>query len=147
MAHRTISADIWLYKDILYLMACSVTVDGIGYSLPNPIHILKIEEIDKLPEELMLTFSECEFDIDPPDRSIKPNNQLLDMMKMRSYRELCKKTRKISVYLETDHVSTHSWYFDGQGLTSSPENDMNCSLDPDDIKKTILEAFERCHPN
>ena len=72
MAHRTISAEIWLYKDVLYLRAYSVTTDGIRYSLPNPIHILKKEEIERLPEELMVTFSECKFDIiDDHDRSIK----------------------------------------------------------------------------
>lgn len=147
MAHRTISAEIWLYKDILYLRAYSVTVDGLRWSLPNPIHILKIEEIDKLPEELMLTFSECEFDIIDPNPRITPKSPLLSMMKMRSYRERDRKAKLVMVYLKDGRLVVDPWYFDGKGLTSTIAREMNCSLDPDDIKKTILEAFDRCHPN
>ena len=68
-------------------------------------------------------------------------------MKVKSYREQDRKAKLVTVYLKDKVLELHPMYFNGKYLTCRPEKYMFCSLDPEDIKKTVLEAFERCIPD
>ena len=100
MTKKIYSAEVWLYKEIFYLRAYSVTVPGIRYSGNNPIHILNLEDVDRLPEEIMKVFNECQFGIPNPDWRTEGRDELLDIMKFRSYKEQAKKAYDLLDALE-----------------------------------------------
>jgi hypothetical protein len=140
------SAEIWLYNDLYYLRAYSVTVDGVRDSGGNPIHVIKAEELDQLAPTIMQTLTECKFNVPHPDFRIKVRNEMLDVTGAKTEKTLMTKGKSVSVYLAKDHLDMNAWYFNGKYLTSSKEKKMHCDLEPENIKATILSAFEKCHP-
>lgn len=144
---ETRSLAIWHINDKYYLQAYSVSVDGIRYGYNNPIHVLDKDQQKLLGLEILETLKECQHQL--PNPSITDRNteiKLLSTLKVKSFKELMQKGKTVSVYFKQNELKIIPDYFNGKYLTSSPDRYMYCSLDPDDITRTVLEAFERCHP-
>ncbi len=140
------SAEIWYINDKYYLRAYSITVTGLGYSLDNPVHIISKQNIHDIGLEILNTLGECRFNIPQPSFNIKKENKIITMSGLKSIKEVMKRGIKIGVSLEEERLSISKWYFDGKGMSSTASDDIFCSLDPSDITKKVLEAFEQCHP-
>lgn len=138
------SIEIWFINDKYYLQAYSVTVDGIRYSGKNPVHLVAANEKPILGEQVLNTLNDCQFGIpNPPLKDNTDIKQFHTLVGVKSEKELMKKGKSVSVYLENDKVEISSWYFDGRAL-SCIKGDLYSSLNPDDITRTVLAAFERC---
>jgi hypothetical protein len=140
------SLEIWFINNTYYLRAFSITEVGLGTAKGNPIHIVKEIELDKLSRVILETLSECQFGIPHPDYRIKQENKMLTTIGIKSNKELMKKGKSLDIYLKENKLEFHPMYFDGEAMTSSADRYMYSSLHTEDITKTVLEAFERCHP-
>ncbi len=144
---KTISCSITLYKDTFYLQAYSVNVDGFRDAADNPIHIIKKEEGHLLGLKTLKTLKDCKFGIPNDDPNDMSNyKHFLKLVGAKSSKDLMQNGHSVSVLLQGEKIRVSPEYFNGKYLTSSPDRYMYCSLDPDDITKTVLAAFERCHP-
>lgn len=138
------SLELWYIDSIYHLRAYSVTTAGVRYCGDNAIHIILDSDIGSLPEEIMKTLEECKQGIPHPDFKIKQENRILKIAGVKTEKALMQKGKTIVIYFEHDHLELCPYYFDGKHLTSTLEMDMQCSLEPDDIIKTIQEALKKC---
>jgi hypothetical protein len=138
------SLAIWLLNNTYYLQAHSVSVDGIYYSASNPIHIINQSEEYKLGNEILETLKECRFGIPNPPLDNTDRKQFHALLGVKTEKELMKKGKSLYLTLK-EKINIYPLYFDGKAMSrhTPPEE---CSLNPEDITKTVLEAFERCHP-
>ena len=93
----------------------------------------------------MQTLKECKFGIpnNPNDTSGWKN--FLRIVGAKSGKELERKGKSVSIYLEDECLKISLYFFNGEYMTSDPARDLYCSLDPEEITKTLLQAFECCH--
>lgn len=143
------SIEIWEVKDTYYLTAYSVTTVGLRNATDNPVHILTKEQQHRLGEESLLTLQECQYNVPHPDPDVKKykeaNAPFLKLVGMPSWGKLIRNGKCVDVIHMVDRIRVHPTFFDGKHLTGERERDLFCSLDPDDITRTILEAFAtRC---
>lgn len=138
------SLQLWYINSVYYLRAFSITTAGVGYCADNVIHIIPENDIERLPEEIMKTLAECQQGIPHPDFRVKQENKMLKIVGVKTEKALMKEGKNITLYLDNDHLKISPYYFDGKHLTSALEMDMQCSLDPVDIIKTVQEALKKC---
>lgn len=137
------SEQIWLYNDKYYIRAYSQTAVGLRRARDDIIHVISIEETSSLSKIILEAFNECEMGIPHPDFYVKqPRDKLLDLMGLKTHKELEKKGKALSIYLEENQLEITPWFFNGKNLEG--KEDIYCSLDPEEIMKTVLEAFEQC---
>lgn len=143
---RIISAQLWYVNDTVYLRAYSQTTAGSRLA-DNPIYTVTAYRMDDLGAVILKTLKDCKMGIPYPDyRQKQPPDEMLKATKLRSQKALMQKGKSLTVYLKGDQLEINPWYFDGKYLQSPKDRDMYCSLDSADITKTVLAAFEQCHP-
>ena len=138
------SLELWYINNIFYLRAYSLTTAGVSYCGENTIHIIPENDIERLPEEIMKTLEECKQGIPHPDFRVKQENKMLKIVGVKTEKALMKEGKTIVIYFEHNHLELCPYYFDGKYLKSALEMDMQCSLEPDDIIKTVQEALKKC---
>lgn len=144
---KIISAELFLINNKYYLRAYSTTTVGMGTARGNPIYIMTTDQLSTLGTEILRTFKDCKMDVPHPNFQLKqPKSEMLAVTGIKTDKELMKTGKSVGVYLNGEQIEIHPMYFNGKYLTCSPDRYMYCSTDPDDITKTVLAAFERCHP-
>lgn len=143
---QIISAQLWLVNNNIYLRAYSITTAGIGLA-DNPIYIISQDKFDILGGEILKAFKDCKMGVPHPNYKEKqPKDEMLTVTKFKSQKAIMRTGKAVDVYLKDEQMKIVPMFFNGKYLTSSPDRYMYCSLDPDDITKTVLAAFEQCHP-
>jgi hypothetical protein len=137
------SIEIWFINNTYYLRAFSTTEVGMGCAAKNPIHIISASEASKLGSKILSTLKECQQGIPHPDYRIKEENKMLTETGMKTEKQLMRKGEKVSVIEKEDRLKVYSLYFDGKAM-SRHMPPAESSLNPDDITRTVLLAFERC---
>jgi hypothetical protein len=144
MVKEKYSLEIWLVNSKYYLRAYSVTTVGLRYTANNPIHVL--EDLSSIGEEVMKTLKECQQGIPHPDYWIKDENEMLKVTGAKTEKRIMKEGKLVSCYLKEKNIKITPWYFDGRAMSANDGGEKISTLDPEDITKKVLEAFEHCHP-
>lgn len=146
MIKQIISAEAILINEKIYMRAYSQTTMGMGRA-DNPIYVLEKNNFHLLGEKILETFKDCKMGIPHPDYTQKqPKDEMLILTGSKTDKALAKSGKHVAVTVKDGLLDVSPMYFNGQYLTGSPERHILCSLDPNDITKTVLKAFERCHP-
>lgn len=146
MVKEIYSIAIWYVNSKFYLRAYSVTTVGLGYAGNNLIHMIDQPDINKLGEKVIETLKECRQGIPHPDFKKKEKDKMLDVTGMNTDKKLMKNGKLINISLKKNLLEIRPTYFDGRAMSSSPERYLYCALDPEEITKMVLKAFEHCHP-
>lgn len=141
---RIQSLELWYINRYFYLRAYSITTAGLGDCGDSEIHRVSEDELQSLPDVIMKTFGECKQGIPHPDHRIKEENKLLKVVGLKTEKALMKEGKTMTIFLKEDHLKISPYYYNGKYLTSTKEMDLYCSLDPDDLIKTVLEGLKRC---
>lgn len=144
MVKEIYSLEIWLVNSKYYLRAYSVTTVGLGFAADNPIHV--VESPESIGDEVIITLNECQQGIPHPDYRLKDKNEMLTITGMKTEKRIMKEGKTVVCYLKDKTIEITSWYFDGKGLSFNENIIKTASLDPEEITKKVLEAFEQCHP-
>lgn len=121
------------------------TVEGLRTARGNPIYVINAENFSKLGSGILKTFKDCKEGIPHPNfKEKQPKDEILKATGVKTDKALMTAGKIVSVYLNENQVEIKPWYFDGKHLQSPTDREIYCSLDPDDITKTVLAAFEKC---
>ena len=136
--------SVWLRKDVFYLQAYSETTDGLWISSYNPVHTVKIEDVSTLGFVVIQILDESKTGLVPLslEESAIKRKEFLSVVGVKSEKVLMSTGKTVTISFREQKVTIKPYKYTGKYLEPEDDKIIESILDPDQLQKDVLKAFE-----
>lgn len=147
------SAGAYKKESKILIQAYSETIDGID-ELNGPIFVCNENDLpSKIGQNILDALNESRKGVPNPDPSLwkeeEKNDPILKAAGVKTWNAMMKSSKKTTVILDRGQINLIPKKFsgtkgDGKGYHSLKDKAITSDLDPENLGRALLEAFEKC---